>query len=103
MREVLQQLRLEPFVAVEHEHRQQPADLGPHDPRAADVVALGVRLLAEDDHVVTRKAPLARQRTRVHVGAGTAEQIAVPEQDAHRPKLAGTEGAGFCAGPFRLH
>ena len=38
-REVLEQPRLEPLVAVEHEHGQQPVrQLGPHDARAAEVV-----------------------------------------------------------------
>ena len=81
--EGLQQLRLEPFVTVEHEDGQQPADVRPHHARAADVVCLRLRLLAEDDDVVSCAAPLARERTRVDVRSRPAEQVAVPEQDAH--------------------
>ena len=83
MAQVLKQARLEPLVAVEHEHRQQAADLGSHQRRGADVVALGVPLLAEEHDLVTGSAPLAGQRARVDVRAGAAEQVAVPEKDAH--------------------
>ena len=84
VREVLQQTGLEPLVLVEHEHRQQPVgQLGHDDLCAAEVVAVGVPLLADDDDVVARAAPLARKRARVHVRAGPPEQIAVPEDDAH--------------------
>ena len=82
--EVLQELRLEPGVAVHHEHRQQLVrQLDVHDPRAAEVVLLGRALLAHDDHVVAGVAPFARERAGVDVRAGAAEQIAVPEQDPH--------------------
>ena len=80
-RQVGQQASVEPFVAVEHEHRQQAADLRPHVPRAAEVVLLGARLLREDDHLVPGAAPLARERTRVDVRPGPAEQVPVPEND----------------------
>ena len=56
---------------------------GHDDPRAAEVVALGMPLLADDGDVVAGVAPLARERARVDVGARTAEQVAVPEQDPH--------------------
>ena len=39
-----EELRVDALVAVEHEDRQQPADVGTDDRRAADVVALRVRL-----------------------------------------------------------
>ena len=80
---VLEELDHVPLVAVDHEDRQQAADVGPDDACGAHVVALGMRLLAENDDVVARAAPLARQRSRVDVRAGASEQIAVPEQDAH--------------------
>ena len=82
--EVLEQPRLEPLVAVEHEHRQEPVrQLRPDDARPAQVVAARVALLADDRHVVPGEAPLARQRARVDVRARAAEQIAVPEQNPH--------------------
>ena len=40
-RAVLQQLDLVALVAVDHEDGQQAADVGPDDPRRADVVPLG--------------------------------------------------------------
>ena len=83
-RAVLHELHLVALVAVEDEDRQQAADVRPHGLRAAEVVALRVRLLAEDRHVVPGAAPLARERARVDVRAGAAEQVAVPEQDPHR-------------------
>ena len=83
-REVLQQPRLEPLVPVEHEDRQQPVRQLRHDDlRAAEVVPLRVPLLADDVDVVAGAAPLARERTRVDVRAGAAEQVAVPEEDPH--------------------
>ena len=43
-REVLEEPRLEPLVAVEHEDRQQRRRIsGPHDARAAEVVRSGCR------------------------------------------------------------
>ena len=82
--EVLQELGLEPLVAVDDEHRQQAArQLGHDDLRAAEVVLLGRALLADDDDVVALPAPLARERARVDVRAGAAEQVAVPEEDPH--------------------
>ena len=41
-------------------------------------------LLAQDDHLVPRAAPLARDRARIDIRAGAAEQVAVPEQDRIR-------------------
>ena len=75
---------VEAFVVVEHEDRQQPAgQLGHDDACAAEVVALRVPLLADDDDVVAEAAPLARERARVDVRAGAAEEVAVPEKDPH--------------------
>ena len=90
-RAVLEQLHLVALVAVEHEGGQQAADIRPDDPCRADVVTLGMRLLAEDDDVVPRAAPLPREGARVDVRAGAAEEIAVPEQDAHGRHLASAE------------
>ena len=82
--EVLQELRLEPGVAVHHEHGQQTVrQVDVHDPRTAEVVLLRRALLADDDDVVAGVAPLARERPGVDVRAGAAEQVAVPEQDPH--------------------
>ena len=80
-RAVLHELDLVALVAVEHEDGQQAADVRPDGARAAEVVALGMRLLAEDGDVVPGTRPLARERPRVDVRAGAAEQVAVPEQD----------------------
>ena len=84
-REVLQQLRLQALVPVEHEDRQQLArQLRHDDARAAEVVvAPACRVLADDGHVVAGEAPLARERARVDVRTGAAEEVAVPENDPH--------------------
>ena len=60
--------------------------------------ALGVPVLAHDDHVVPGAAPLARERTRVDVRARTSEKVSVPEQDAHRrAAYAGATSGGSTA------
>ena len=85
--QVLQSGRLEPLVAVDDEHGQQPiGQLRPHDARAAEVESLRMRLLADDDHVVARARPFARERARVDVRARAREQVPVPEQDPHRAR-----------------
>ena len=94
-RHVLQEDRLETLVPVEHEHRQQAArQLRPHDARAAELVLLRVPLLADDGRLVPGAAPLARERLRVDVRARPAEQVAVPQQDAHPASLVADGGAG---------
>jgi hypothetical protein len=45
-------------------------------------MALGMSLLADDDDVVARCAPFARERARVDVGAGASEEVPVPEKDS---------------------
>ncbi len=83
-REVLQQPCLEPLVLVEHEHRQQSVrQLGHDDARTADVVILRVSFLADDRDVVSSAHPLARERARVDVRTGAAQQVAVPDKDPH--------------------
>ena len=96
-RQVLELPRLEPFVAVDDEHRQDPADLRPHDARMPQVEALRVPLLAQHDDIVTGERPLARERARVHVRPGPSEQVAVPEEDPHEAYQ--TRRAGGWAGP----
>ena len=82
--EILQQPRLEPLVAVEHEHGQQPVgQLDLHRRRAPDRVALRSRLLRDDRHVMPGAAPLLRQLPRVDVRPGPVEQVPVPEEDPH--------------------
>ena len=83
-RQLLEAPRLEPLVAVDDEDREDAADRRPHGLGAAEVVRLWVRLLGEDDHLVAGAAPLPRQRPRVDVRARPGEQVAVPEEDAHR-------------------
>ena len=70
-------------VAVEHEDGQKPGDVRPHRRRTAEVIVAGPCLLAEHGHVVPGTAPFARELARVDVRAGAAEQVPVPEQDAH--------------------
>src|SRR5205085_56308 len=91
--QVLEQPRLEAFVAIDDEDRQQAArKLRPHDLGAGEVELLGMPLLADDDDLVPRAAPLARDRLRVDVRARAAQQVAVPEQDSHQVPL--IEGQG---------
>ena len=82
-RAVLEQLDAIALVVVEHEGGQKATDVGPHDRSATEVVALRVRLLAEDGDVVPSSRPLARELTRVDVRARPAEQIPVPDEDLH--------------------
>ena len=92
--EVHEQPRLETLVAVEDEDGQQAAGQLRHDdPRAAEVVALGMPLLADDRDVVPGEAPLARERARVDVRAGPAEQVAVPQQNPHEADATSSDGA----------
>ncbi len=80
---VLDAPHLVALVAVEDEHRQQATDVRTHGRRTAEVEALRVGLLGEDGDVVAGVAPLAREHARVDVRAGAAEEVAVPEEDAH--------------------
>ena len=82
---------VEALVAVEHEDRKETAHVRPHRRGSTEVVHLRPGLLAQHGYVVTGTAPLARERTRVDVGAGAAEEIAVPEQDAHPHILPGPD------------
>ena len=87
--EVLQRAGLEVLVTVEDEDGERPAgQVGPDDPRAPEVVALGMRLLAEDDHLVPETSPGPGERARVDVRAGPAQEVAVPEEDLHAGILA---------------
>ena len=70
-------------VLVDHEHRQQPADVGADGRGAAEVVPLGVRLLREDRDVVAGAPPLPRELAREDVRARAGEQVAVPDEDPH--------------------
>jgi hypothetical protein len=98
--EVLQVARLKPFVAVEHEDREQAAaDVRPDDARAAQVELLRVRLLAEHDDLVPVRAPGSRERARVDVRAGAREQVAVPEDDVHGADDRRSSGRGTSALP----
>ena len=83
LRQVLEQPCLEALVAVEDEHGQHGADARAHGRRAGEVEPLGVRLLGEHRHVVAGARPLADERLRVDVRSRPAQQIAVPDEDAH--------------------
>jgi hypothetical protein len=82
-RAVLEELDVVALVPVEHEDGKQASDVRSERLRAAEVVLLGVRLLAQDRDVVPRPAPLARELARVHVRARPAEQVSVPDEDPH--------------------
>ncbi len=82
-RAVLEKLDLVALVVVEDEGREQPAHVRLHDLGRSQVVQLRMRLLTEHGHVVPRPRPLARELPRVHVRPRPAEQVPVPEEDAH--------------------
>ncbi len=83
--EVLEELRMEPLVAVHDEGGQQASrQIDRYRPRAAEVVLLGRPLLRDDNHVVPGPAPLARERAGVDIRPGPSEEVPVPEQDPHR-------------------
>src|SRR4029453_8922633 len=71
------------LVAVEDEDGQQTTDVRPHNRCAAEVVALGVRLLAQHGDVVAGARPFPRKSTGVDVRARSSQQIPVPQQDPH--------------------
>ena len=77
-----------PLVAVEHEHRQEPTDVGSDRRRRAEVVRLRPRLLAQNRDVVPCPAPFASELARVDVRARSSEEISVPEEDPQRLSVA---------------
>jgi hypothetical protein len=81
-------------VPVEHEDGKEALDVRADGCRPPEVERLGVRLLAQDGDVVAGACPLAGELPRVDVGAGAAEQVSVPEQDAHgaHPAARGSPG-----------
>jgi hypothetical protein len=81
--QILEIAGLEILVAVEHEHRQRAFDPGPDDSRAREIERLGVRLLAEDDHLVAEAAPGPGERAGVDVRARPAQEVAMPEENLH--------------------
>ena len=84
LREVLQQPRLETLVAVEDEHGQHRADARPHGrARRARSNRSGCGSWENDRHVVAGARPLAHERLRVDVRSRPAQQVAVPDEDAH--------------------
>jgi hypothetical protein len=54
-----------------------------------------VRLLREHDDLVPGAAPLARERARVDVRPGPAEQVPVPEDNLHAASLTKPEPRGL--------
>ena len=81
--EILDASSLHVLVAVDDEHRQEPAHIGPDHRRPADVVPIGMRILAEDDDLVPEARPGAREAARVHIRSGAAQEIAVPDENLH--------------------
>jgi len=95
LRQLGQELCLDALVAVEHEHRQDATDLGSHVSGTPEVVQLGVRLLREHDDLMPGAAPFARERARVDVRPGPAEQVPVPEDNLHAASLTKPEPRGL--------
>ena len=79
----LQERRLHSLVPVKDEDRKGPVQLGPDHGRAAEVIALGMRLLAKDDDLVPRARPGARQGPGVDVRARSAQEVPMPEENLH--------------------
>ena len=96
-RHVLEQDGLEALVAVDHEDRQPGVELRPHDLRPAEVEPLGRGILADHHDLVPRARPLARNRPRVDVRAGSFEQVPVPEKDSHGTSLCAATPDGSTA------
>ena len=94
-RAVLHPLDLVALVFVQHEYRQEPADVWAHSIGAAEVVALWMRLLGEHGHVVALAPPLAHELAGVDVRARARQEIAMPDEDAHRARLPGNGRRGF--------
>ena len=90
---ILDATHLVALVAVEDEDRQEAGDVRADRGRAAEVVCLGAGLLAEHRYVVPLAAPLAGELARVDVRARSAEEVSVPEQDAHGRHPAGPPGS----------
>ena len=89
-----QQLRTKALIAVEDEHREQPAGkLGANNLCRSQVEALRMRLLRHDHDVMPVAAPLAGERPGVDVRARAAQQVAVPEEDPHGTRLLGASSA----------
>ena len=74
---------IEPLVAIEHEHGQEPTDVRSRGDRATQVVALRVRLLREHDDVVPGPAT-------THARAGACRR-------SSRCRRAGSRARGRCA------
>jgi two-component system response regulator RegX3 len=92
---VLQELDLVALVFVQHEYGQEAADVWAHGVCAAEVVALWMRLLGEHGHIVALAPPLAHELAGVDVRARARQQIAMPDEDAHRARLPGNGRRGF--------
>jgi hypothetical protein len=78
-----QQPRLHVLVRSHDENRERPGQTRPDDRGAVQVVALGMRLLAEDHDLVAHSTPRPGEFPGVDVGAAALEKIAVPDQGAH--------------------
>src|SRR5215208_795904 len=90
-------LRLETLVGVGDVDGQDPADVGivDRDPLGGVPVAL----LAKQVHVMAQARERAHQAGVVDVAAGAPEQVAVEDQDAHRPWIF----PGYRQLSFRAH
>ena len=82
--------------------RAAAPDVGPQRQGGAQVVARRGGLLGQHRHVVAGEAPLAGEHPGVDVRARAAEQVAVPEEDAHRARPYPTSGESLARLPERL-
>ena len=83
-RAVLEQLDAVALVVIEYEGGQEASHVGPDDSGAPEVVALRMRLLAENGDLVPRPRPLASELARVDVRPRPSEEVPVPEENPHR-------------------
>jgi hypothetical protein len=82
--QILEKGGLEILVAVEDENGQGDVNPGSNDLDALEAfVPVGVRVLAEDDDLVSEPAPGLRERARVDIRSGPTEEVAVPEENLH--------------------
>ncbi len=70
------------LVAIEHEHGQQPPDIGANRGCGPEVEARWVAFLRQHRDVVPGQRPLSRQLAGVDVRPRATKEVAVPEQDS---------------------
>jgi hypothetical protein len=82
--QILEIGRFEILVAVEDEDRQGPVDRGSNDLDTLEAfVPVRMRVLAEDDDLMSETAPGARQGARIDIRSRASEEVAVPKENLH--------------------